>query len=280
MRRPALGFAILGPFALAFVAARDGLGQPSTTPAPPSLETPAPAACPAGMLLVPGATVTLGEAGNVDALPPGPRTIAAFCIDRTEVTVARYQACVARGRCPVPEKTVSFPGYGPPEPMRAQLSRFCNAWVPERAQHPMNCIDETSADAFCRAEGGGALPDEEQWEYAARGPHGERFPWGASSPSAGSSVLCWDRRATGEGTCAIGRFPEGASPFGLLDMAGNVWEWTSSRTSEGSVVRGGGWTNFLARFVSATYRWPLLPTTRLNCIGFRCVRPPGRTESQ
>jgi formylglycine-generating enzyme required for sulfatase activity len=221
------------------------------------------------MVLVPAGTAMLGAPGDADALAPTTRAMAAFCIDRTEVTVAQYRACVASGACPAPETTISFPGYGPPEPMRTELSRFCNAARADHADHPMNCVDEATASLYCKWEGA-RLPAEEEWEYAARGPSGARFPWGASSPRG---ELCWDRRMTAQGTCAAGQYPAGASPVGALDMAGNVWEWTSSRLDGSNVVRGGGWTNFLPRLVSSTYRWPLVATTRLNCLGFRCVRP-------
>jgi formylglycine-generating enzyme required for sulfatase activity len=230
------------------------------------------AACPPEMVLVPGATVTLGRAHDPDALAPGARTLRAFCVDRTEVSAARYLACVAAGRCPPAQATVMFPGYGPPEPMRTELSRFCNAARPERAEHPMNCVDAAAAAQYC-AWTGGRLPEEEEWEYAARGNDARAYPWGASLLPGQPAPLCWDRRDSALGTCAVGQYAGGASPVGALDMAGNVWEWTASSLSGGRVVRGGGWTNFLARFASATYRWPLPATTRLNCLGFRCVRP-------
>jgi len=229
-----------------------------------------PLVCPAGAVLVPEGIAKLGAAGDSDALTPVTRAMRPYCLDRTEVTVTQYRACVTSGACAEPEKTILFPGYGPPEPMKTSLSRYCNAPREDRPDHPMNCVDEASADRYCTWEGG-RLPTEEEWEYAARGPSGSRFPWGEATPV--SAVLCWDRRASALGTCTVGERPLGASFAGALDMAGNVWEWTSSRTSEGNVVRGGGWTNFLPRLVSATYRWPLPEATRLNCVGFRCVRP-------
>jgi formylglycine-generating enzyme required for sulfatase activity len=257
------------PFVAFLVAlvARSGDARGAPTPA-------TAAACPAGMVLVPGGTVSLGAPDDPDALPPTTRAMSPFCIDRTEVTVAQYRACVTSGACPSPEITISFPGYGPPEPMRTELSHFCNAPQPDRADHPMNCVEEATAAQFCAWEGG-RLPDEEEWEHAARGTAPTRFPWGSLAPAAPAGDLCWDRRVTARGTCAVGQFPAGASQGGALDMAGNVWEWTTSHlgSDPSNVVRGGGWTNFLPRMVSATYRWPLPPTTRLNCLGFRCVRP-------
>lgn len=230
--------------------------------------------CPAQMVLVAGGTATLGAPSDEDALAPTTRAMSAFCIDRTEVTVVQYRACVAAGKCPMPESTISFPGYGPPEPMRTDLSKFCNAPRADHGEHPMNCVDQATASQYCAWEGG-RLPDEEEWEYAARGQQANRFPWGARPPNATATdnPLCWDRRKSEDGTCAVGQFPGGASPAGAVDMAGNVWEWTASRIGDGNVVRGGGWTNFLSRLVSPTYRWPLVPSTRLNCLGFRCVRP-------
>ena len=230
--------------------------------------------CPPNMVLVAAGTATLGAAGDPDALEPMTRTMSAFCIDRTEITVDEYLACEKAGGCRPHDTTVNFPGFGPPEPMLSDLSGYCNApRAADHGQHPMNCIDEASAARYC-ASVGGRLPDEAEWEYAARGPSASRFPWGGNVPLAPGGDLCWDRRATKQGTCVVGSFPRGASPTGVLDMAGNVWEWTSSRLEDGFVVRGGGWTNFLTRYVSATFRWRLAPAMRLNCIGFRCVRSP------
>jgi formylglycine-generating enzyme required for sulfatase activity len=253
-------------WALFASSSREVRGDAADSAAPTQL------GCPPGAVLIPAGTAGLGVPDDADALAPLTRSMEAYCLDRTEVTVSQYRGCVAKGACVSPPTTVEFPGFGPPEPMKSQLSAYCNAGRSDKGEHPMNCVDEASAGQFCAWEGG-RLPTEEEWEYAARGPEGSRFPWGASVPTAPGGALCWDRRATSQGTCAVGQFPLGASPSGALDMAGNVWEWTSSRTPEGHVVRGGGWTNFLPRFVSATYRWPLVATTRLNCVGFRCVRP-------
>ncbi len=229
-------------------------------------------ACPPGMVFVPGGAAPLGLADDVDALAPAARALGPLCVDRTEVTVAQYLACVAGGRCPASQGTIFFPGYGPPEPMRSQLSAHCNAPRPDRKDHPMNCVDQEAAALYCASQGG-RLPSEEEWEYAARGPEANRYPWGSWRPGASSAPLCWDRRRSALGTCPVGQFPGGATRAGALDMAGNVWEWTASSRSGAFIVRGGGWTNFLPRFVSSTYRWPLAASTRLNCLGFRCVRP-------
>lgn len=239
---------------------------------PPAPVRDAAASCPEGMVLVRGGTAHVGAAGDEDALPPATVEIADYCIDRTEVTVARYQECVSAGRCSPAETRVLFPGFGPPEPMRSDLSRYCNAGREGAADHPINCIDHATAASYCVFRGA-HLPTEIEWEYAARGTAAAPFPWGdrAPVPGAAEPPLCWDRRTTKQGTCAAGQFAAGATRDGALDMAGNVWEWTSGAVAGGDVARGGGWTNFLPRFVKATYRWPLAPATRLNCIGFRCA---------
>jgi len=235
------------------------------------------AECPTGSVLVPGGQAWLGAADDSDALAPTRQLIPSICVDRTEVTVVAYRACVSAGRCTEPESRVLFPGFGPPEPMRAELSRFCNAPRGDRENHPLNCVDQPSARSYC-AWKGGRLAREEEWEHAARGPEGGSFPWGGETPRSGS-LLCWDRRDGAAGTCAVGAHPGGASVGGLLDMAGNVWEWTESKGQLGPVARGGGWTSYMPRYVRATTRWSLDPATRLNCLGIRCVYDlpsPGR----
>ncbi len=278
MGRASLGKSVAFSVAIAVAVT---LAIPRDVRAVDSTARPDAGPCPVGMVLVAGGTTALG-ANDPDALAPGPRTIQSLCVDRTEVTVSQYLACVRKGACAAAESTIFFPGYGPPEPMRGQLSAHCNAPRSDRRDHPMNCIDQDTASRYCASEGG-RLPSEEEWEHVARGPSANRYPWGAEAPRGALGPLCWDRRDAGLGTCTVGQFPRGATKDGVLDMAGNVWEWTTSAPSGRSgpfVVRGGGWTNFLPRFVSATYSWPLAPKTRLNCLGFRCVRPASTSSEQ
>jgi formylglycine-generating enzyme required for sulfatase activity len=159
--------------------------------------------------------------------------------------------------------------------MRTTLSQFCNAPKEGHDGHPMNCVDQSAAAGYCAWEGG-RLPDEAEWEYAARGASSQRFPWGSKAPSPEASELCWDRRKTGLGTCGVGQFPAGASPAGALDMAGNVWEWTSSAFSperkDARVCRGGSWPDPRALDFRGAYRDAHAPTNRDSDLGFRCVR--------
>ena len=191
--------------------------------------------CPDGMLAVRGS--------SREGLDYG------FCMDRTEVTVAAYRACVNAGACAPPEN-----------------DEYRNNWVQSgRDQHPVNYVDAAQADAFC-AWRGGRLPTEAEWQFAAQGPDGRTYPWGEDAPS---SQLCWNRQ---DGTCSVGSFPAGQSPFGLDDMAGNVWEWTSSSENSNRVLRGGGWVSNDAARVRAADRIGLAPSVRRNFLGFRCAR--------
>jgi formylglycine-generating enzyme required for sulfatase activity len=161
-----------------------------------------------GMARTPGGTFVMGsESIYADEKPVHRVTVAAFSMDVTDVTTAAYGACVRAGKC-------SEPGAGD----------YCNWGKGDRQNHPINCVDWNQATAYC-AYAGKRLPTEEEWEYAARGTDGRTYPWGNEAPS---NQLCWNRGASKEGTCVVGSHPSGASPFGLQDMAGNVWQWTSS----------------------------------------------------
>jgi hypothetical protein len=155
------------------------------------------------MQSIPAATFTmLADARSV--------TLSTFCIDRTEVTVGAYKACVNAGACTAPA-----PG---------------NWGASDRNQHPINAVDWFQADAYCKWSGK-RLPSEEEWEHAASGNSPRSYPWG-NEPADG-------RVCIGAGTCPVGSYPGGDSPFGVKDMAGNVWEWTSSGSAAHRIIRGG-----------------------------------------
>jgi formylglycine-generating enzyme required for sulfatase activity len=187
-------------------------------------------------------------------------TVAEFEIDRTEVTVKSYTACVKAGGC------TPTSSWGK-----------CNAGAVGKENHPINCLDWFRAKAFCHWAGR-RLPTEEEWEYAARGTDGRRFPWGDSKPGP---QLCWEARPGTEGTCPVGTYPKGNSPFGLLDMSGNVREWTSSYYSEEytakrssfiRVVRGGSWFSEDLAHGRASSRDGIDPCLSFDYLGLRCAR--------
>ncbi|MEI7894430.1 MAG: SUMF1/EgtB/PvdO family nonheme iron enzyme [Myxococcales bacterium] len=240
--------------------------QPAPQPAPPQRAPPPTVVpCPSApdMLAIPAGTFRMGSNEYDDEKPVHAVTVAAFCMDPTEVTVAAYKGCTS---CSAPNTSGS-----------------CNWGVDGRDNHPINCVDWNQATAFCTAVGK-RLPTEEEWEYAARGAAGWKYPWGNTPPS---NQLCWDGEGNdlGKGnrtsTCPVGSYAAGRSPFGLEDMAGNVWEWTSSPycsypgkscTSSGRVFRGGSWSNADPAGVRASFRFYFAPTLRFSIVGFRCLR--------
>ena len=183
---------------------------------------------------------------------PGGTFGASFSIDRTEVTTAAYDACVRSGKCTQPD-----------------TGDNCNWGKESRASHPINCVDWNQATAYCAAAGK-RLPTEQEWEHAASGTDGRLYPWGNEEPS---NQACWNRLESMAGTCPVGAFPAGASPYGALDMAGNVWEWTSSNyDANARVIRGGSVFNVVASLLRAAFRYWNDPAYRDIDLGFRCAR--------
>ncbi len=199
------------------------------------------------LVVVPAGGVSIGATDlTVNSLPLTWTEFEEFRIDRTEVTVANYRQCVEAGVCVTPD---------------VEVMPSCNWSMEGRDDHPVNCIDHTRAHAFC-AWAGKRLPTEREWEYAARGSEGRRYPWGAEEP--GANLLNWNSLV--ETTTVVGSYPVGATPdTGLFDMAGNVWEWTasiwcSSHAATAAcdpsryVTRGGSWFSLSSNYVRPAYR--------------------------
>jgi formylglycine-generating enzyme required for sulfatase activity len=149
--------------------------------------------------------------------------------------------------------------------------------------HPVVQVSAADAAAFC-AFHGWRLPSEAEWEYAARAGDGRRYPWGEQAPDQpgqqpranfGTVDCCAADDADGSlKTAPIGSFPAGAGPFGHHDLAGNVWEWTSSRfpgRPDQVILKGGGWGNN-PYCLRASYRHGNPPDIGLDMVGFRCAR--------
>ena len=238
---------------------------PAPTPTPPE-----------GMVYVPAGEFTMGtneadrsdfnQRDNVpltanDARPQQKATTGAFFVDVTEVTNAAYQKyCDATGAVP--------PAYWPDGKFPDGEADF--------AVHHVNFYDATAYASWA----GKRLPTEAEWEKAARGTDGRRFPWGND----------WggDRATDNGGPGKVGTHPAGASAYGALDMAGNVAEWTSSwfqpypnsptkQPDFGTtlkVVRGGAWIG-TDQLGQTWHRQVARPQTRIEMIGFRCVKDAG-----
>src|SRR5262249_8083182 len=142
-----------------------------------SLAPDAGSACPEGMVSIPAIdTFNMGSAyGNSDEMPQHNVRLSAFCMDKTEVTVAAYQRCVDEKQC---------------EPAGGKnVSQSCNRDNPGREKHPINCVNWDQAVKYCKWAGG-QLPTEAQWEYAARGTDGRTYPWGNELPQASRLNAC------------------------------------------------------------------------------------------
>ena len=202
---------------------------------------------------------------------PGRRIqLPAFSIDRTEVTVADYARCVEAGKCTAPR----VPYHD------------CNWDKAGREDHPINCVDYRKATAYCEFVGK-RLPTEEEWEKAARGTDGRTYSWGNQEPgprrvaniadqaSQRASDLWGYAEDYDDGfiyTSPVGCFPEGASPYGALDMMGNVWEWTSSaHDSRSRAIRGGSF-QLPADSARASSRHSAEDLMDRSNLGFRCAR--------
>ena len=244
------------------------------------------------MVEVPGGTFMMGcdpanDATCVDTpvhphiLTERPRhevTLSPYAIDRTEVTLAEYDVCVEEGAC-------TEAGSNWPE---------CNVLANGHDEHPVDCVTWEQGDAYCQWAGK-RLPTEAEWEYAARGDDERLYPWGNEPPDCSRANIHFND-AAGCGiidTYVVGSLPAGASPFGVMDMCGNVAEFVADSFSESyyekspaedpqgpeadetgaRVMRGGGYNYpsdpWILRASSRTSYDSSVPSPQ---IGFRCAR--------
>ena len=195
------------------------------------------------MVRVPAGEFLYGDKKETRELPT-------FWIDKKAVTNAEYARFVAEMGHEPPEH---WEGKSPPESI---------------ADHPVVNVSWHDAVAYANWAGK-RLPTEQEWEKAARGTDGREYPWGDKKPTPD---LCNFGRNEGD-TTPVGKYsPYGDSPYGCVDMAGNVWEWTASDYgSQRNVLRGGSWIN-LSHYAPSSYRDRRSPSITSINRGFRCAR--------
>jgi len=199
-------------------------------------------------------------------------SLSAFVIDKHEVTAGQYEACVSTGPC-------TYTGTLDPAATYAQDDSSLNS-------HPINFVNHAEASVYCATQGK-RLPTEAEWEKAARGTDGRIFPWGNAAPTCG---LAHSLGCGVTGPTATGSSVSGASPYGALNMAGNVSEWVSDHydadyysageavdpqgpaVGSSRVVRGGSF-NSPPSALRASDRKFVTPSGRFSTIGFRCAQP-------
>jgi formylglycine-generating enzyme required for sulfatase activity len=272
---------------VAMVAPARGAEPAATPPGAKPADAPADTpATPPGMIPVAAGPFLMGCNPEVDLEcqndeKPGKSVeVAAFEIDPTEVTVAQFAACVAAGACS--SDGLGVPYFGGQE--HAEFADLCN-WQ-KRDDHPINCVSREAAMAYC-GWAGKRLPTEAEWEKAARGTDGRKYPWGnAGYDTAGKVANIADETAKKRypelsiaagyddgfaGTAPVKSFPAGATPGGASDMIGNVAEWMADEYASSSVVRGGSFYRG-PQFDRASARGRASLGSRAGDVGFRCVR--------
>ncbi len=237
----------------------------TATPYPTEISDIDPSGNPIAMRLVPAGEFTMGSKnGDSDEKPEHQVSLEAFYLDKYEVTNSLYKACVDAGVCKEPGNT-----------SRYNKTSYEN--------HPVVYVDWNQAKTYCEWRSGD-LPSEAQWEKAARGTDGRTYPWG-------EEIDCNKANYGGclNDTAEVGSYESGRSPYGLYDMAGNVWEWVADwydsdyyekspssnplgpNSGQYRVLRGGSWI-ISENGARASYRNGYnLGSYDFN-LGFRCFR--------
>ena len=267
--------------------------SPLPVPTDPPTPTPEPLITESGarMLYMPGGIFRMGnDDGEVDEQPAHLVHIDAYFIDETEVTNGQYALCVADGACDPP----ALPG-----------ASFHSTYYGDSAydDYPVIFVNWYAADNFCQWRGA-RLPSEAEWERAAGFDPGEgivlRYPWGDAFDGARLNFCeanCTHSKRNTEyddghrDTAPVGSYPDGRSPIGVYDMAGNVMEWVGDwydrryygeatdtnplgpLEGEFKVIRGGSWLSAVEE-VGVTARTSFDPTVARANLGFRCAMAP------
>jgi len=246
------------------------LATPTKVPPPPT-PTPLPTeeVKEEAMVAIPAGEFTMGSDDGIER-PPHQVLLDAFEIDKFQVTNGQFEAFV---------EATGYQADGE----KAGESQTWRTYAEGNPRHPVVKVTWNDAVAYCEWAGK-RLPTEAEWEKAARGTEGYIYPWGNEWDSTKANT----KDAGYRDTTIVGSFPEGASPYGVMDMVGNVREWVSDwfKAYPGypggdneaqyfgenfRVIRGGGWFEE-TELATTTKRFASSEEARNDDLGFRCVR--------
>lgn len=252
----------------------------------------------ATLVYVPAGAFVMGsDKSERNERPARKVRMSAYWIDQTEVTASRFARFVEATRHRTTAEAENWAWV-----WDESLNKGKGGWRREKSvnwrnpsgknsdwktmpQQPVSQVSWHDADAYCRWAGR-RLPTEAEWEHAARGGDGRKYSWGNARDLKRANLHGGEDGFPG--VAPVGSFPKGASPFGVLDMAGNVWEWVAdwyhpqayktmaARDPKGPakgsrrVVRGASWGSPID-WATTTNRYDRLPGYRNNKIGFRCA---------
>jgi sulfatase modifying factor 1 len=227
------------------------------------------------MRLVPSGSFSMGyKTGDPDTGETTVHTVnvSAFYMDKYLVSNGLYVLCVSAGACQPPVDSSSA----------TQSSYYSNS---SYRSYPVIYVNWDMANVYCTWRGA-RLPSEAEWEKAARGLDGRLYPWGNAAPDSTRANF------NGTDTTRVDHFENGKSPYGIYDMAGNVWEWVADwyqanyyptlgnnasdplgpDSGTGRVIRGGAWWKSSGGSIRSTLRNNSDPSMTYNYVGFRCAR--------
>jgi len=216
---------------------------------------------PRNMILIPAGEFIMGCNDSIDNTCMfstdsrySKKSLKAYYIDKYEVTVNQYIKCVNEKKCEKPEE------YGD--------SNWAKS---DRKNHPINWVNWYQSNSYCEWAGK-RLPTEAEWEKAARGTDGRIYPWGNEIATCEYAVMDDGGNGCGkDSTWPVGSKPKGASPYGVMDMAGNVREWVKDESGGGYRIYRGGDLTGKSLYQRVVHREGNIPMQIDGALGFRCV---------